>query len=425
MGLENEMRFNRITESAGDDVWDLLAEVSEKFTNMNLNDFLNYIDTPTRNTFDEESPMFILPNGSIVSVGDALDANEDILPFDTENIHASLLKCFAVKYAYDEGYTGTVVDQLEEYDYDVNDIFVDMLNELTYSDGWIRINCGQTWEEERFYAVLPNSMTSSQYNTLENWLEFGIDLGKKSVMIYATDKDDFYEYPLDKDLFPEDIIKRIKRYYSSGKFYEKLSLREFLNEEYEQRDGVTYSNYSTGVIGDQVNFVIVAEKDDKVIGYLQYGYYRDTPHIQMIKVADEYRRQGIGTKMMQYLQKLYPDAEINPGMTTPDGTLFLKDMFVEVPDEARTKLYKKRKRWLNAYYRAQAEMKPIEKELDRFYETPDEEITDEYRDKIQKVGEKWQELYDRMRELDRKLYDFDNEYGPITHGNIRKVKGEF
>ena len=145
----------------------------------------------------------------------------------------------------------------------------------------------------------------------------------------------------------------------------------------------------------------------------------------MIKVADEYRRQGIGTKMMQYLQKLYPDAEINPGMTTPDGTLFLKDMFVEVPDEARTKLYKKRKRWLNSYYKTQAEMKPIEKELDRFYETPDEEITDEYRDQIQQVGEKWQELYDRMRELDRKLYDFDNEYGPITHGNIRKVKGEF
>lgn len=416
------MSNRNLLEHSAPDLWDLLMAADNKFSNISISELLNYIGVSERNTFDKESPMFILPNGSIISVGDALDANDDILPFDVENIHASLIKCFAVKLAYDEGYDSDVIEQMEEYDMDVNDVFVDMINDLTFNDGWIRINCGQTWEEERFYAVLPNSVTSAQYNTLEDWLEFGIDLGQKVVMIYATDKDDYHEYPLDGDLFPEDIIKRIKRYYSSGKFYEHSKT---VNEDYNVRNGITYSHYSTGVIGDQVNFVIVAENADRVVGYLQYGYYKGTPHIQMIKVADDLRRQGIGTKMMQYLQKLYPDAEINPGMTTPDGTLFLKDMFIEVPDKERTKLFKRRKRWLDAYYKAQEEIKEVERELDKFDKTPDDEITDEYREYIQGVGDKWYELYDKMRELDRKIYDLDSEYGPITHGNIRKVKGEF
>lgn len=419
------MSNRKLLEQSAPDLWDLLMDVNNKFSNISISELLNYIGVSERNTFDKESPMFILPNGSIISVGDALDANEDILPFNVENIHASLIRCFAVRLAYDEGYASDVIEQMEEYDMDVNDVFVDMINDLTFNDGWIRINCGQTWEEERFYAVLPNSVTSSQYNTLEDWLEFGIDLGQKVVMIYATDKDDYHEYPLDGDLFPEDIIKRIKRYYSSGKFYEKHSLNSNLTEVYEKRDGIVYDHYSTGVVGEQVNYVVVATKDDILIGYIQYAYYKDTVNIQMIEVSEAYRRQGIATKMMQYLQKQYPDTEINPGMTTPDGTEFFKNIFVEVPSEEKQKLFNRKTRWEKSYYKMAEELKGVEKELDAFYNTPDEDISDEYREHIQTVADRWQELYDKMRDIDHKLWDFYTEYGKMTSPKKKIVKGEF
>lgn len=404
---------------------EFLQTVKNKLTSSSTNYLIDYLNVPIRRTFDEESPMFILPDGGIISVGDVLDVNEQYLPFDIENIHSNLIKCFILKYAHDNGLTWDMIDELNDY-YSGLDICEDIIADYVYKYNWAKINCGETWEEDRFYTVLPNKVSLPQYRILEDWLEWGVDMGKDKVLIFVTDAQDYYQYPLDsEDLFPEDIIKRIKRRYSSGVFHEKLSLKEFLNEEYDLRGGIRYDHYSTGVIGDQVNFVVVATKDDVVIGYVQYGYYKDTVNIQMIKVADEYRRQGIGTKMMQYLQKQYPDTEINPGMTTPDGTEFIKNLFVEVPSPEKQKLFNRKKRWEKAYYKAAEEQKKLEKELDDFYETPDEEITDEYREHIQEVGDKWQELYDRMRDLDRKLWDFHMEYGKMTSPTKKLVKGEF
>ncbi len=44
--------------------------------------------------------------------------------------------------------------------------------------------------------------------------------------------------------------------------------------------------------------------DDKVIGYLEYSLIYDRMEIDNFNVMEEYRKQGIGTKLMAYLVSL-------------------------------------------------------------------------------------------------------------------------
>ena len=44
--------------------------------------------------------------------------------------------------------------------------------------------------------------------------------------------------------------------------------------------------------------------DDKIIGYLEYSLIYDRIEIDNFSVLEEYRREGIGTKLMSYLVSL-------------------------------------------------------------------------------------------------------------------------
>ena len=79
-------------------------------------------------------------------------------------------------------------------------------------------------------------------------------------------------------------------------------------------------------------------QDGKVVGTLEYSEYEGEPNVKMIEVSPEYRRKGIGKKLLQELQRKYPDVEINYGMTTPDGTKLLENATYTVED---TELAKK------------------------------------------------------------------------------------
>ena len=50
----------------------------------------------------------------------------------------------------------------------------------------------------------------------------------------------------------------------------------------------------------RIEFVI----EDKVIGYLEYSLIYDRIEIDNFSVLEEYRKQGIGTKLMSYLVSL-------------------------------------------------------------------------------------------------------------------------
>lgn len=54
---------------------------------------------------------------------------------------------------------------------------------------------------------------------------------------------------------------------------------------------------STNPFSRRVEYII----DNKTIGYLEYSLIYDRIEIDNIKVEEEYRNQGIGTKLMAYL----------------------------------------------------------------------------------------------------------------------------
>lgn len=125
--------------------------------------------------------IFIAPDGNFIKIYPKLDDHED-LAYWLEEI------------GFDED---TVVEDAEW--------FVDEFNYVRCRDSqWIPlIQC-------------PEKITSNQLISLEEWLENHVDAG---VELEVTCGDQIKRYNTD-DYFPEDIIKNIKRYYSSGKLYD-------------------------------------------------------------------------------------------------------------------------------------------------------------------------------------------------------------
>jgi GNAT superfamily N-acetyltransferase len=83
--------------------------------------------------------------------------------------------------------------------------------------------------------------------------------------------------------------------------------------------------------------------NDDILGIVQYTIYDGELTVNDIIVRPEYRRQGIGSKMMQYVKKQHPDAKYVPSMMTDLGVKFkhkhhddLDNMTeeIEVPDYA-------------------------------------------------------------------------------------------
>lgn len=201
-----------------DDI-DYIGVVTNKFEKMSSDDIINLLGMPHSDNIDTTSPMFILPNGSIISVAQA----GKLIGLDlSDNVHSDMVYVILSAIAKSLGQEWTMNDKRYE------DRRLDF---LTYDLNWARINCGRTWLEDRFYCVLPNYMTSAQYRSLEKWLEWGTDNGKEEVLVYVG-RDEASQAYYFNETFPEDIIKKIKRYYSSGRLYENRNeMKENMNNK--------------------------------------------------------------------------------------------------------------------------------------------------------------------------------------------------
>lgn len=205
---------------------DYLSRLKDEYPNLTSDELIHFLNIPTRNDIDADSPMFILPNGKIVSVKDVLDANK----YDFELTHNALCQCYMYKLISKFGYSDEEFVEIADNDWKLEPYEFKILDTITYQLNWARINCGRTWSESRFYCVLPDTMTPSQYRTLEEWIEWGEDSGRKNVLIFATKRTENYTYSL-VDNMPEEIIRNIKRYYSSGKFYESRIVNKPVNKK--------------------------------------------------------------------------------------------------------------------------------------------------------------------------------------------------
>ena len=135
-------------------------------------------------------------------------------------------------------------------------------------------------------------------------------------------------------------------------------------------------------------------QDGKTVGTIEYSEYDGKPNVKMIEVEPEYRRKGIATKLLQELQKKYPDAEINYGMTTPDGSKLLESITYDVTDEA---IVADKQKLQNL----QTELNELQERLDVLYDMEHpiaEQVTE-----LRKLGDRWNEVYDNIRELESTL----------------------
>ena len=70
----------------------------------------------------------------------------------------------------------------------------------------------------------------------------------------------------------------------------------------------------------QIDMLMQAVRGELTVGTIRYSIFEGRPHISMIEVLEDYRRQGIATQMLRYLQGQYPNEEIVWGYLTEDGS---------------------------------------------------------------------------------------------------------
>ena len=145
------------------------------------------------------------------------------------------------------------------------------------------------------------------------------------------------------------------------------------------------NTYSRAAYDGQVDMTKeIKDNNGNVIAKLDYSLYEDTVNVQMIEVDPNHRRKGLGMKLLQDLQKQYPDTEIDFGMSTPDGTKLLEKATYTVENkEVADKL---------------ARIEELQKKLDE-YDKGYEYYFDNDIDVPRNYAEDYNELYDEMRRL--------------------------
>jgi hypothetical protein len=296
---------------------DFVNELHSTFNSMSTEQVISFLNINQRSDLDTESPMFILPNGKFVSVQETLDANG----MDVEELtHQSICECFAWCLMSDLKYDTDTVAEIVDQDWRLEREFANLLSELTYKLGWARINCGTKAVDNRFYGVIPNEVTNKQWWSLEHWLEWGYDHNKSDVLIFVTDSAIAKKFKMNDfaPVFPEDIIKNIRRFYSSGRFYESVSdkkLTESLqrlasnafitDSPYQVRDllmnkpklyRILYDrNIDMYMIGDGMDYI---HWDLIEAAYEQGYYYKMDNFIDEIGTLDNYVEFGQGGQFL-------------------------------------------------------------------------------------------------------------------------------
>ena len=167
-----------------------------------------------------EGPMFVLPDGEIIGI--------DNYSIEGES-HFDILFNIVDNIAYHK-FDGKSIDDFGDY----GDVVGEILDYVCNDRKWIRFNTGTTEVEERCYIVLNKERpTNAQFDAIEEFLQYGDDIGKDEVIVYIETSNinpvsKVYSYD---EYLPEDIIKKIKRYYASGVLYETVEPQEQLFTE--------------------------------------------------------------------------------------------------------------------------------------------------------------------------------------------------
>jgi len=97
--------------------------------------------------------------------------------------------------------------------------------------------------------------------------------------------------------------------------------KEYISEKY------IFTNDHVDSHSGQDNYELgLYDKDNNILGLLEYVVFENVPSISMIQVVPKYQRKGIGSELVLHLQKLYPKTEIEWGYSTTDGMKLKKKL---------------------------------------------------------------------------------------------------
>jgi ribosomal protein S18 acetylase RimI-like enzyme len=188
-------------------------------------------------------------------------------------------------------------------------------------------------------------------------------------------------------------IDTIQGQYAKVENAQKTTENEKTSQKVEE-NAQNKAEIANVAIEDEVNDIhsgetfstMSAKVNGEIVGTLEYGEYEGKPNVKMIEVQPEHRRQGIATKLLQELQKKYPEQEIDFGMSTEDGTNLLKNITYQVENKE--------------YAKKQKELEEVNNKIQEYENSEPKKLTEEEIDE-------WNKLYDRQYILDKELFDLE------------------
>jgi len=151
------------------------------------------------------------------------------------------------------------------------------------------------------------------------------------------------------------------------------------------------SKQVSGSYSGQTNFSLYIKNEETVVGKLDAVDFEDVPSISMIEVYEP--RMGYGKKLVQHLQSLYPEVEIEWGVTTKTGEKLRKSLS-----------YKKVK---TPYHDDIVELENLEKRLKDTREKTDLFYKIKKPSDVQKKN--FLELVKPMDDMNDRLYELEQE----------------
>lgn len=177
------------------------------------------------------SPIFLLPDGKFIDVSENLSINPDFSLMHTDIVWEILSRVFnylsAGKFDFSMFYKN--LDNSDRYELDLpRSLTTNLLYHLTDDLGWIKLNGGGSLGvDDRFYCVFPDystKVTSAQYESVLKFLDEGYQKNKNGgVLVYCGARDSldtathYYSFI---SYTTEEIVQKVKRFYSSGILYE-------------------------------------------------------------------------------------------------------------------------------------------------------------------------------------------------------------
>ncbi len=103
----------------------------------------------------------------------------------------------------------------------------------------------------------------------------------------------------------------------------KQLLREGLN------DSLSYEEEHLGSVYGQDNYELGLYLNGEIVGLVNYVIFQGELTVSNIIVRPEFRRRGFGSRMMQYVKQIHPEAKYRPYLKTDLGAKFKHK---EIPD---------------------------------------------------------------------------------------------